>query len=135
MRSSIRTAAWAVCVAAGATAVVLSQAPAPLPSARLATRWAADVRPDRVLPEYPRPQMTRPDWQNLNGQWQSAITDRQGSRPAAFDGTILVPFAIESMLSGARKPVTPDQYLWYRRSFEAPRPAAGRSPLPTRAGP
>ena len=126
MRSMIRTAAGAVGLLPAAMAAVLAQSPAPPQApARLVTRWAADVRPDRVLPEYPRPQMTRADWQNLNGSWQYAITARQSDAPAEFAGPILVPFAIESVLSGARKAVTPDQYLWYRRSFEAPRRQPG----------
>ena len=95
---------------------------------RLVTRWAKEVRPDNVWPEYPRPQMVRPAWQNLNGLWHYAITARDATPAAdAYRGTILVPFAVESFLSGARTAVTPDQYLWYRRTFKAPdRPAGGR---------
>ncbi len=95
---------------------------------RLVTRWAKEVRPDNVWPEYPRPQMVRPAWQNLNGLWHYAITARDATPAAdAYRGTILVPFAVESFLSGARTAVTPDQYLWYRRTFTAPdRPAGGR---------
>src|SRR5689334_1767346 len=62
----------------------------------LRTKWAADVTPDRVLPEYPRPQMVRADWQNLNGLWDYAIRPRDEQTPASFDGKILVPFPIES---------------------------------------
>ena len=70
---------------------------------RLVTRWAKDVRPDNVWPEYPRPQMVRPAWQNLNGLWHYAITARDATPAAdAYRGTILVPFAVESSLSGAR---------------------------------
>ena len=70
---------------------------------RLVTRWAKEVRPDNVWPEYPRPQMVRPAWQNLNGLWQYAITARDATPAAdAYRGTILVPFAVESFLSGAR---------------------------------
>ena len=95
---------------------------------RLVTRWAKEVRPDNVWPEYPRPQMVRPAWQNLNGLWHYAITARDATPAAdAYRGTILVPFAVESFLSGARTAVTPDQYLWYRRTFKAPdRPTGGR---------
>jgi hypothetical protein len=104
-----------------------AQTPGGQATPRLMTRWAKDVRPDNVWPEYPRPQMTRPAWQNLNGLWHYAITPR-GATPAAdaYRSTILVPFAVESLLSGARAAVTPDQYLWYRRTFSAPdRPAGG----------
>ena len=87
---------------------------------QLMTRWAKDVSPGNVWPEYPRPQMTRDQWQNLNGLWDYAITpSTTDSRPAAWEGQILVPFAIESALSGVKKAVQPDQTLWYRRTFPA----------------
>ncbi len=89
--------------------------------APLMTRWAADVRPDNVHAEYPRPQLARDQWQNLNGLWQYAIRPRDQSRPDTFDGQILVPFAAESALSGVMKKVGPDNALWYRRSFTAPK--------------
>jgi hypothetical protein len=84
---------------------------------RLLTRWAKDVTPDKVLPEYPRPQFQRDNWQSLNGLWDYAITDRKSGVPERWDGQILVPFAIESALSGVGKTVGPDQVLWYRRKF------------------
>jgi len=93
--------------------------------ARLKTRWAADVRPDRALPEYPRPQLVRPAWVNLNGQWDYAIAPKANATPSAYDGRILVPYPVESALSGVAKPVSPDQHLWYRRRFTAPRLADG----------
>ena len=86
----------------------------------LMTRWAEDVSPENVWPEYPRPQMVRPEWTNLNGVWQYAIQDKEAGKPAEWDGEILVPFAVESALSGVMKPVQPEQKLWYRRTFEAP---------------
>jgi hypothetical protein len=84
---------------------------------RLLTRWAKDVTPDKVLPEYPRPQFQRDKWQSLNGLWDYAITDRKSGVPEKWDGQILVPFAVESALSGVGKTVGPDQALWYRRKF------------------
>jgi Glycosyl hydrolases family 2, sugar binding domain/Glycosyl hydrolases family 2, TIM barrel domain/Glycosyl hydrolases family 2 len=84
----------------------------------LATRWAAQVDPKKTHPEYPRPQMVRPEWINLNGLWDYAIRPKTGDRPATFDGRILVPFPVESALSGVMKPVKPDQRLWYRRTFD-----------------
>ena len=96
--------------------------PAPGP---LMTRWAKDVSPENVWPEYPRPQMVRPDWVNLNGLWQYAIQPKDSDQPTQWDGEILVPFAVESALSGVMKPLKPDQRLWYRRSFEAPQLADG----------
>ena len=86
----------------------------------LTTPWTAQVRADRALPEYPRPQMTRKDWTNLNGLWDYAIRPQLESAPAKFDGSILVPFPVESALSGVKKPLTPEQRLWYRRTFNAP---------------
>ena len=99
--------------------------PTPLPATRLQTRWAADVSPDRVWPEYPRPQLERQQWTNLNGTWDYAITAADAPRPAAFTGHILVPFPIESQLSGAGVWVAPEQRLWYRRTFTAPDRGAG----------
>jgi len=84
------------------------------------TRWAKQVNPARVLPEYPRPQMVREQWVNLNGLWQYAITDKDAKQPSSFDGEILVPFPVESALSGVKKPVLPSQRLWYKRSFDRP---------------
>ncbi len=86
----------------------------------LMTRWAKEVLPQNALPEYPRPQMVRSDWQNLNGLWDYAIADKNAPQPATFGGQILVPYPVESALSGAMKTFTPDQKLWYRRSFTVP---------------
>ncbi|MBP1595467.1 MAG: lacZ [Acidobacteria bacterium] len=119
-----------ICLAAalaGTAAPVVSdsQTTASEAKSRLSTRWAADVRADRVLPEYPRPQMVRPEWRNLNGLWQYAIAPREAQAPSAFTGQILVPFPVESALSGVARAVSPEQHLWYRRTFDAPRLADG----------
>ncbi len=84
----------------------------------LKTRWTKEVSPEKALPEYPRPQMVRPDWTNLNGLWDYAIRPRGEDPPAKWDGEILVPFPIESALSGVMKSVGPDQRLFYRRRFD-----------------
>jgi hypothetical protein len=91
----------------------------------LMTRWAKDVTPENVWPQYPRPQMVRDNWTNLNGLWDYAITPVDAGRPQNWDGKILVPFCAESALSGVGKKVLPDQNLWYRRSFDAPQIKAG----------
>ncbi|SHN43819.1 sugar-binding domain-containing protein [Chitinophaga sp. CF418] len=93
------------------------------------TRWARQVNPASVLPEYPRPQMVREQWVNLNGLWQYAITDKAAKQPSSFDGEILVPFPVESALSGVKKPVLPTQRLWYKRSFDRPATKEGERVL------
>jgi beta-galactosidase/beta-glucuronidase len=84
------------------------------------TRWAEYVNHDKVLPEYPRPQMVRKEWRNLNGLWNYAIRPKEESKPDIFDQKILVPYPIESALSGIKKPVGGENKLWYQRSFEIP---------------
>src|ERR1051326_7939797 len=69
----------------------------------LETRWAKDVSPDNALPEYPRPQMVRKEWLNLNGLWDLAITNRDAAKPDSFPDQILIPFPVESALSGVMK--------------------------------
>ncbi|MEQ1826876.1 MAG: sugar-binding domain-containing protein [Pirellula sp.] len=86
----------------------------------LMTRWAKDVNPNQPLSAYPRPQMTRKRWKNLNGLWDYKIQSMYSKKPFAFDGKILVPFPIESALSGVKKPVWKDERLWYRTVFHAP---------------
>jgi len=80
------------------------------------TRWAKEVSPTNALKAYPRPQMERKNWQNLNGLWEYAITKKDES-PGTYQGHILVPYPIESALSGVKKQLQPDQNLWYKRSF------------------
>ncbi len=87
---------------------------------KIKTQWAEQVNPANVLPEYPRPQLERGDWQNLNGEWEYAIKPIGNAEPAAFDGKILVPFAVESSLSGVQKEVGENNELWYKRTFTVP---------------
>ncbi|MEZ0394943.1 MAG: sugar-binding domain-containing protein [Anaerolineales bacterium] len=120
-------------------------------SGPLMTRWAAGVDPENVWPEYPRPQMTRPDWLNLNGLWNFAITRRLPGAPpdqppfggslqpigedeedglfVRLAGQILVPFPIESALSGVKYALRPDERLWYWRTFRVPPEWRGRRVL------
>jgi hypothetical protein len=86
----------------------------------LMTRWAKDVSPEQVHPEYPRPQLVRKEWTNLNGLWDYAISGNQLSQPREWNGQILVPFPIESALSGVMKRIGPNQELWYHRTFTTP---------------
>lgn len=85
------------------------------------TRWAAQVNPECPLPEYPRPLMQRADWQNLNGLWDYAITPA-GNVPSEemFTEKILVPYPIESSLSGVMRPLEPNKALWYKREISIP---------------
>jgi beta-galactosidase/beta-glucuronidase len=94
---------------------------------KIKTEWAAQVDPSNVLPEYPRPQMVRGEWLNLNGLWNFAMTPRGTARPASYGEKILVPFAVESSLSGVQKTVTEKDELWYNRSFTVPSSWNGRN--------
>ena len=89
-------------------------------SGKIQTRWVNNVDPQCPLPEYPRPQLVRVDWMNLNGLWEYAVSPRDQEIPGEYDGKILVPFPIESSLSGVGRPLLPTELLWYRRTFEIP---------------
>ncbi len=93
--------------------------PAPWHQAKapLMTRWAAEVGPTNALPEYPRPQLVRADWQNLNGLWDYAITPDSLDKPPGYAGKILVPFPVESALSGVMTNLDEHSKLWYHRNF------------------
>ena len=95
---------------------------------KIVSRWAKDVSPQNAHPEYPRPQMVRKDWMNLNGLWQYAQAEANQPAPVgkALDGEILVPFPVESALSGVGKHF---ERLWYRRTFKVPAEWKGRHVL------
>jgi hypothetical protein len=124
---------WSIMILASAAALVLAACtvqaaewqPAKGP---LATQWTKDVTPEKAHPEYPRPQMMRKDWLNLNGVWQYAEAKAGEVPPQAkdLDGRILVPFPIESALSGVMKQA---ERLWYRRTFALPPEWVGRHVL------
>ncbi|TRX28898.1 beta-galactosidase [Flavobacterium franklandianum] len=84
---------------------------------KIKTEWADKVNPKQVLPEYPRPIMERKEWKNLNGLWNYAIQEVGKLAPAKYDGQILVPFAVESSLSGVMKEVGAKNELWYTTTF------------------
>ena len=93
---------------------------------RITTPWTELVDSISVLGEYPRPIMEREDWMSLNGYWDYAICDSGMVCPDSYDGRILVPFCVESYLSGVEKPVTKDSELWYHRTFTIPEEWAGK---------
>ncbi len=92
---------------------------------RIMTQWGENLDPSEVLPEYPRPQMVRDQWMNLNGLWEYAITPAE-AEPEKMDGNILVPFAVESALSGVGRAVGENEALWYEREFIVPEEWAGQ---------
>ncbi|WHO39863.1 glycoside hydrolase family 2 TIM barrel-domain containing protein [Sphingobium sp. AP49] len=116
------------------TLLALTAATAPIAYAQddhvytsdLVTRWGKAVTPDNAWQSYPRPQLQRKEWRNLNGLWDYAITDPAVARPAKMDGQILVPFPVESRLSRVARKLTPEQRLWYRRAFTVPAGWAGQ---------
>jgi beta-galactosidase/beta-glucuronidase len=91
----------------------------PVPG-NIVTRWTKDVTPENVWSEYPRPQMRRPEWVNLNGLWKYGIVSRKQDYSLDFDNEILVPYPIESALSGVKRALQPDERLWYQRNFTIP---------------
>ena len=86
----------------------------------LSTRWTKSVTPSNAWTDYPRPQLTRKRWKNLNGLWEYAITKREAEQPVEMEGDILVPYPVESALSGVMRRLGYTQRLWYRRTFEVP---------------
>lgn len=96
---------------------------------KIKTDWGEALNPTQVLPEYPRPQMERKDWQNLNGMWNYAIIRKGSPEPTAYDGKILVPFCAESSLSGVMKEVGENKELWYNRNFTIPQEWNGKDIL------
>ncbi|MEA4935471.1 MAG: glycoside hydrolase family 2 TIM barrel-domain containing protein [Paludibacter sp.] len=101
------------------TSLVLMPAMAWAPQGdKIKTEWAEKVTPQNVWQNYPRPQLKRTEWTNLNGLWKYAITNMSTDKSKVkFNDEILVPFAIESALSGVAKTFTPEDKLWYRREF------------------
>ena len=100
----------------------------PVPG-NIMTRWAKDVSPKNPHPEYPRPSLVREEWKNLNGLWDFSIVPTNAPQPTTFDGKILVPFPVESALSGVKKTVGARNRLWYQRKFTVPRQWRGQRVL------
>ncbi|MHA1144921.1 MAG: glycoside hydrolase family 2 protein [Candidatus Helarchaeota archaeon] len=96
---------------------------------QIMTRWAKQLSADNPLPEYPRPQLERETWLNLNGLWNYAILPKKCKSVDSYDGEILVPFPIESALSGVKRKLRPKDRLWYQRSVSIPKEWSGQKLL------
>jgi len=96
---------------------------------KIKTSWAEKIDVRNVLPEYPRPIMERTDWMNLNGLWDYSILKAGLAEPTTFDGQILVPFPVESSLSGVMKTVGGENEVWYKRTFDVPAKWKGKNVL------
>ena len=126
-----RPARWAVALALAATGLAVPAAHAATPpqwqrlAPPLSTPWTNDVSPANALPDYPRPQLTRAKWQNLNGVWEFAKADPGDAAPVgkSLPERILVPYPVESALSGIMRHET---QMWYRRTFQLPRDWRGQ---------
>ncbi|MHC4994839.1 MAG: family 43 glycosylhydrolase [Planctomycetota bacterium] len=95
----------------------------------LITEWGAQVTPENAWTEYPRPQLRRKNWQNLNGMWDYAIAkDSRQETPQEWAGKILVPYSLESKLGGVQRLLDAAESLWYRRSFSTT-PQSGQRTL------
>lgn len=106
-----------VCAALSIAASAAQWAPV---GENIKTRWASQVSPENARSEYPRPQMVRPEWKCLNGLWDYAITAKDQQVMPEAEGQILVPFCVESSLSGVGRRVSGEQLLWYKRTIEKP---------------
>lgn len=98
-------------------------------TAPIMSRWEKALTPDNAWREYPRPQMVRQQWQNLNGMWDYAIVPKNVTMPRTYAGQIMVPFCVESTVSKANKPLAPNERLWYRRNVTIPAQWAGQRVL------
>jgi len=132
MRPSRRTPVAVLLLLAGLLVAPDAAHAAPAKTPPLTTPWTAQALAGTPLPEYPRPQMTRPDWQNLNGEWQlrQSATDDPPPFGTTLPERVNVPFAVESALSGVmRSPGDNRHHLYYRRTFTVPAGWAGRRVL------
>ncbi len=112
----------------------IPQLPSPPPATEpvkspLITTWGSQVTADNAWREYPRPQMTRQQWINLNGHWDYAISPSADSRPTTWQGKILVPYCLESKLSGVQRLLSPEETLWYHRTVQLKNKPTGRTLL------
>ncbi len=114
-----------MCAAVAVCLGVKAQRYAPV-GGHIATEWAERVNPSKVWNEYPRPLLVRDKWVSLNGLWNYAVIGKNAPQPSTWQGNILVPFALEASLSGVGGRLTPDQALWYCRTFRTPKHKKGQ---------
>ena len=98
----------------------------PQPIIKMPTRWSNDIDQDNPLDDYPRPTMERKEWQSLNGRWYFALTKKDDGIPSEFKKIIIVPFPVESALSGINQSITPEDKIWYKRTFFIPEDWSGK---------
>ena len=84
------------------------------------TRWGRNLDPRAILPQYPRPQLVRDSYLNLNGRWEYTVTAADAAEPDHYDTTIVVPFSPEAPLSGVGRALRPEEHAWYRRDLTLP---------------
>lgn len=120
---------FALALGLGWNTVAAQQQAWKMVTGKIATSWSEQVTPTTTLPEYPRPQLVRGNWKNLNGLWNYAIKPKSEDKPATWDGQILVPFAVESALSGVGRNVGKDNVLWYNTSLTLPSAMQGKKIL------
>lgn len=88
---------------------------------KIKTKWAENINVNQPLNKYPRPIMERSNWKNLNGLWSCAIVDKDAKKPQSFDKKILVPYPVESSLSGVGERVGHNKVVWYETTFQVPK--------------
>nr|WP_293837836.1 sugar-binding domain-containing protein [uncultured Arsenicibacter sp.] len=108
--------------------LTMGNAQTPL-KATILSKWEKAVTPENAWQNYPRPQLVRTSWQNLNGLWDYAIRPKTEGAPASYDGKILVPFCVESTLSQVNKGLKPSERLWYHRTVSVPQQWQGQRVL------
>jgi len=107
-------------IAAAFTGCIRQSDPLIIKENPILTEWATQIDPDKPWNVYPRPGMKRDNWMNLNGLWDFSIGEKGGGFPTSWDGKILVPYPVESALSGVKLRIKENEVIWYKRNFKVP---------------